>query len=119
MNSVLAALIARAFAIAAAAQTTDPNATIESAAQSTTAQTAKNAAAKAKASRETRKMTTAEKNKAIKDANIQMINPEAKGWVGDDPRGYSADEIRSKAGRSSAKGPPKSTSENPTHAPQR
>jgi hypothetical protein len=120
MNSVLAALIAGALAIPAAAQTTDQSATTGSAAPSTSAQTTKDAAANAKASKETRKLTTAEKNKAIKDINQHSIKPEPEPGrsVGDDPRGYSAAEIRAKAGRSPSKGPTKSTPENPTRAPQ-
>ena len=88
MNKLLVALIAGAFATVAAAQTAMPapttkekqadvKATTGAAAASTTgAQTAKEAAANTAKSKETAKMTTAEKNTAIKDVNKQMVNPE-------------------------------------------
>ena len=88
MNKLLIALIAGAFAIVAAAQTTpakpttkerqaDVQSTTAAAAASTTgAQTAKEQAANVKASKEVAKMTTAEKNAYIKELNKQMINPE-------------------------------------------
>ena len=88
MNKLLVALIAGAFATVAAAQTTpsekakekqadvkaatsgNPN---NSAGQAATAAEQKANTAKSK---ETAKMTTAEKNQAIKDVNKQAVNPE-------------------------------------------
>jgi len=88
MNKLLIALIAGAFATVAAAQTAAPastakekqadvKATTGAAAASTTgAQTAKEAAANTAKSKEVSKMTTAEKNAAIKQVNKQAVNPE-------------------------------------------
>ena len=56
-------------------------------------------------------LTAAEKSQAIKDANAKIARPEyytpgsttcprsMKAWVGDDPRGYSAADIRTRTGR--------------------
>lgn len=64
-------------------------------------------------SKETAKMTTTEKNKAIKDANKQSINPDnptnLRSWVGDDPRGTHREEIRNRKGRVPPKDPTKGT----------
>ena len=88
MNKLIVALIAGAFATVAAAQTAAPAATAKekqadvkattgaAAASTTGAQTAKEAAANTAKSKETAKMTTAEKNAAIKDVNKQAVNPE-------------------------------------------
>lgn len=90
MNKLIVALIAGAFATVAAAQTAMPgqtpkdkakqsevSATTGAAAASTTgAQAAKDAAANTAKSKEVPKMTTAEKNKAIKEVNKQAVNPE-------------------------------------------
>jgi hypothetical protein len=88
MNKLLIALIAGAFATVAAAQTApakptakekqqDVQSTTGAAAASTTgAQTAKEAAANTAKSKEVSKMTTAEKNAAIKSVNKQAVNPE-------------------------------------------
>jgi hypothetical protein len=88
MNRLLMALVAGAFASVAVAQTPDPKmtskerqetvkATTGAAANSTTgATTAKQQEANVKASKSSTKMTSAEKNKAIKDANTKMVNPD-------------------------------------------
>jgi len=94
MNRLLVALIVGAFASVAAAQTADPKltpkekqesvkSTTEAAAASNSgATTAKQQEANVKASKATAKMSTAEKNKAIKDVNTQMVNPENSAGVG-------------------------------------
>ena len=94
MNQLLIALIAGAFASVAVAQTAAPKMTPDQkqeAVQSTTgaasnantgAQTAKQQDANVKASKETAKMTTAEKNKAIKDVNTKMVNPDNSAGAG-------------------------------------
>ena len=87
MNKLLIALIAGAFATVASAQTAAPaqttkekqadvKATTGAAAASTTgAQTAKEGAANTAKSKETAKMTTAEKNQMAKDVNKSAVNP--------------------------------------------
>lgn len=86
MNKLLVLLIAGAFASVAAAQTAAPKLTTkekQQATQSTTSaavpqgqDTAKQQAESVKASKDVSKMTTAEKNKAIKNVNKQMVNPD-------------------------------------------
>ena len=89
MKQWIAISMVAAFASGAAAQTADPKAPIkdkqkdvqavtqQEAPSSVNAQkTATEQAANVKASKAATKMTTAEKNKAIKDANKQMVNPE-------------------------------------------
>ena len=88
MNKLLATLIVAAIAGAAAAQTAAPTMTQkekQQATQSTTeaaaaantgAQTAKQQEANVRKSKESAKMTTAEKNAAIKDVNTKSVNPE-------------------------------------------
>src|SRR5262245_11979369 len=117
MNKLLVALIAGAFAVVAAAQTAAPKPTTkerqadvksstEAAAASTTgAQTAKEAAANTAKSKDTAKMTTQEKNKAIKDVNKQMVNP-------DNPSGSVAGTAaQQKANTAESKGQPKANTE--------
>ena len=125
MNKLLVVLIAGAFAAVAAAQTPAPamapadpakpttkerqadvKATTGAAAASTTgAQTAKEQAANVKASKEVTKMTTAEKNKAIKESNTKMINP-------DNPSGSVAGTAaQQKANVAESKGQPKANVE--------
>jgi hypothetical protein len=113
MNKLLVALIAGAFAIVAAAQTTAPKATAKekqadvqsttaaAAASTTGAQTAKEQAANVKASKEVAKMTTAEKNAYIKELNKQMINPEAG------TNSIAGTEAQRKANVAESKGQPK------------
>ena len=88
MNRLLIALIVGALASVAVAQTADPKmtskqrqdtvkATTGAASNSATgATTAKQQDANVKASKDTAKMTSAEKNKAIRDANTKMVNPD-------------------------------------------
>ena len=87
MNKLLIALIAGAFATGAVAQTAAPTtkekqADVKAATQAgsgssaSTQKTAAEQAANTAKSKETAKMTTAEKNKAIKDVNKQMVNPD-------------------------------------------
>jgi len=88
MKKILTALTVGAFVSLAAAQTADPKMSSkekQDAVRSTTgassnsatgATTAKQQDANVKASKETAKMTTAEKNKAVKDANSRMTNPD-------------------------------------------
>jgi hypothetical protein len=87
MNKLLIALIAGVFATVAAAQTAPAKPTVKEKQQdvsattqagstsSTGATTAKEAAANTAKSKETAKMTTAEKNKAIKEVNKEPVNP--------------------------------------------
>ena len=68
-----------------------------------TQKTAAEQAAAVKASKATTKMTTAEKNKAIKDVNKQMVNP-------DNPSGSVAGTAaQQKANVEASKGQPKQT----------
>jgi hypothetical protein len=89
MKQWIAISIVAAFASGAAAQTGDPKAPNkdkqkevqavtqrEAPSSVNTQKTAAEQAANVKASKATTKMTTAEKNKAIKDVNKQMVNPE-------------------------------------------
>jgi hypothetical protein len=88
MNKLLIATIAALSTSLAAAQATDPkmsakekqevvrSTTGAAAASATGAATAKQQEANVKASKDVAKMTTAEKNKAIKDANARMANPD-------------------------------------------
>jgi len=91
MNKLLIALIAGAFATIAAAQNPvtnpspmtkekqqDVSATTQagSGSSASTQATAKEQAANVKASKQVQKTTTAEKNKAIKESNTKMINPD-------------------------------------------
>jgi len=88
MTRLLTGLIAAAFASVAVAQTADPKMTSKekqdavksttgAASNSTTgATTAKQQEANVKASKDAAKMTSAEKNKAIRDANTKMVNPD-------------------------------------------
>ncbi len=88
MNKLFITLIAGTFAGAVAAQGTGDAqmtpkqqqqaaraTTSGSASGASTAAIAKQQEANVKASKSTDKMTTAEKNKAIKDVNAQMVNP--------------------------------------------
>lgn len=88
MNKLLIALIAGAFASVAVAQTTAPATTKEkqadvkaatqagSGSSASTQKTAAEQAANTAKSKETAKMTTADKNKAIKEVNKQIVNPD-------------------------------------------
>ena len=94
MNKLLAALVMGAFACAAMAQVADPKPTTkerQAVTQSTTqagstgstgATTAKQQEANVQKSKATAKMSTAEKNAAIKDVNTKMVNPENTAGVG-------------------------------------
>ncbi|MFO1325270.1 MAG: hypothetical protein U1F15_14590 [Burkholderiales bacterium] len=117
MNKLLVALIAGAFASVAAAQTMAPSPTTKEKAkdvQSTTQQAApssvdtqKTAAEQAKnvkASKEVPKMTTAEKNKAIKEVNKSMVNPE-------NTSGTAGTAAMQKADVAASKGAPKANTE--------
>ena len=117
MNKLLVALIAGAFATVAAAQTAPAKPTAKerqadvksttdaAAAQTTGAQAAKEAAANTAKSKETAKMTTAEKNAAIKDVNKQAVNPE-------NPSGSTAaTSAQQKANTAESKATPKQNTE--------
>ena len=102
MNKLLVVLLAGAFASVAAAQTPAPaapaapmkettkekqadvQATTQagSGSSASTQKTAAEQAKNVKASKETTKMTTAEKNKAIKDVNKMQVNPDNSAGVG-------------------------------------
>jgi hypothetical protein len=120
MNKLLVALIAGAFVSVAAAQTAAPapaSTTKEKQAdvQATTAagsgssastqKTAAEQAKNVKASKEVPKMTTAEKNKAIKDVNKSGVNPE-------NPSGSTtATAAQAKANTAASKEVPKQNTE--------
>jgi type II secretory pathway pseudopilin PulG len=94
MSKLLVALIIGAFAGAAAGQTAAPKMTTtekQQATQATTqagstgatgAATAKQQEVNVKRSKETAKMSTADKNAAIKDVNTKMVNPDNTAGVG-------------------------------------
>jgi hypothetical protein len=94
MSKHVVFLMTIAITCVAAAQTADPRltakerqeatrSTTSAAANSTTgATTAKQQEANVKASKGTAKMTTAEKNQAIRDSNKQMVNPDNSSGVG-------------------------------------
>lgn len=111
MKQWFAIAIIGAFATGAAAQVVAPrSATKEdvkaiteagSGSSASTQKTAAEQAANVKASKQTAKMTTAEKNKAIKDVNKQMVNPE-------NPSGSAAGTAaQQKANVAVSKGEPK------------
>jgi hypothetical protein len=110
MKQWIAISMIAAFATGAAAQTPavkdkqkEVQAVTEQQAPSSvnTQKTAAEQAASVKASKATPKMTTAEKNKAIKDANKQMINP-------DNPSGSAAGTAaQQKANVDASKGQPR------------
>jgi hypothetical protein len=114
MNKLLVALIAGAFATVAAAQTApakptakerqaDVKAATEAGSGSSAgvAATAKQQPANVQTSKETAKMTSADKNKALKEANKQMVNP-------DNPSGSVAGTAaQQKANVAESKGTPK------------
>jgi hypothetical protein len=109
MNKLLVALIAVAIAGVASAQTADTKPTTQQrqeATQSTTgaaaaantgAQTAKQQEVNVSRSKQTSKMTTAEKNKAIRDVNTATVNPENSAGVGATDRAQKASTATSKA----------------------
>ena len=108
MSRLLAVLIALAFASAAAAQTAAPAASSQEKQQSvrstteagstgtTGAATAKQQQTNVKKSNETAKMTTDDKNKAIKNVNKQAVNPENSGGVGNTSRQQTGNVAASK-----------------------
>ncbi|MBK9114896.1 MAG: hypothetical protein IPM22_04470 [Betaproteobacteria bacterium] len=114
MNKLLVALIAGAFASVAAAQTAPAKPTAQerqadvkaatqagSGSSASTQATAEQQKANVKASKETAKMTTQEKNAAIKASNKAMINP-------DNPSGSVAGTAaQQKANVAESKGTPK------------
>jgi hypothetical protein len=118
MNKLLVALIAGAFASVAAAQTAPAKPTTKerqadvkaatqegSVSSAGVAATAKQQPENVKASKETAKMTTAEKNQALKEVNKQMVNP-------DNPSGSVATTAASqKANVDASKGTPKANVE--------
>lgn len=109
MNRLLTALVIGAFACAATAQTADPQPTTkerQAVTQSTTqagstgstgATTAKQQEANVKKSKATSKMSTAEKNTAIKDVNTKMVNPENTAGAGATARAQEQTTAASKA----------------------
>ena len=94
MNRLLAALIVGAFASAATAQVADPKPTTQErqavtrsttqagSTGSTGATTAKQQEVNVQKSKATAKMSTAEKNTAIRDVNTKMVNPDNTAGVG-------------------------------------
>ncbi|MFO1311351.1 MAG: hypothetical protein U1F41_04730 [Burkholderiales bacterium] len=127
MNKLIVALIAGAFATVAAAQTAMPGQTpadktkqkdvaattqAGSGSSASTQKTAAEQAANTAKSKETPKMTTAEKNTAIKDANKMAINPE-------NPSGsVAATAAQQKANTAESKATPKQNTEIKTKAGQ-
>ena len=109
MNKLLVGLIVAAIAGVASAQTSDSKLTAkqkQEAAQTTTgaaaaantgAQTAKQQEVNVKRSKQSAKMTTAEKNKAIRAVNENTVNPENTSGVGATDRAQKASTAASKA----------------------
>ena len=124
MYKLLAALIAGAFASVAAAQTPDPKMTTKekqervqavtksSAFGSTGPGTAKMQETNVKRSKDVAKMTTAEKNKAMKEANKSMANPE-------NPTGGVATAAQQKTSVAESKAMPKQNTEMKTKEGQK
>lgn len=120
MNKLLVALIAGVFASVAAAQTAAPAAATTakekakevqattqagSGSSASTQKTAAEQAANVKASKEVTKMSTADKNKAIKDVNKQMVNP-------DNPSGgVAGTAAMQKSTTAASKGTPKANAD--------
>jgi hypothetical protein len=111
MKQWIAISMVAAFATSAAAQTPaavkDKQKEVQAVTQQqapssvNTQKTAAEQAANVKASKATTKMTTAEKNKAIKDVNKQMVNP-------DNPSGSAAGTAaQQKANVDASKGQPR------------
>jgi hypothetical protein len=109
MNKLLAGLIIAAVAGVASAQTGDPKLTTQekqSATQATTgaaaaattgAQTAKQQEVNVQKSKQTAKMTSAEKNKALRTVNANTVNPENTAGVGATDRAQKSSTAASKA----------------------
>jgi hypothetical protein len=109
MNNLLVAFVIAALAGAATAQTSAPkmtpqerqeatqSATGAAAAANTGAQTAKQQEVNVRRSKETAKMSTAEKNAAIKDVNTKAVNPENSAGVGATARAQRDSTAASKA----------------------
>ncbi len=108
MSKLLAVLIGIVFASTAAAQTAAPtpskqekqdsvrSTTEAGSTGSTGATTAQQQQKNVQKSKETTKMTTAEKNKAIKGVNTQMVNPENTSGVAGTSRQQTGNVAASK-----------------------